>query len=105
VKPHELFPFPAERTAFSDEFYAALGRAVAFCAHFEQNCTLLATTLKLRVLQQQKGAPPQDVIDRVVEEMAKPRLKRILVPSGRRCGSLRRIRIARFSMTEETLGT
>jgi hypothetical protein len=77
-EPDDLFPFPAERTAFSDEFYAALGRAVAFCAHFEHNCTVLATTLELRVFQQQRGVPPQDVIDQVVEEMAKPRLARIL---------------------------
>jgi hypothetical protein len=52
VRLDELFPFPAERTASSDEFFAALGRAVTFCALFERNCAAAAWSVEREALRQ-----------------------------------------------------
>jgi hypothetical protein len=65
----ELFAFPAERTAFSDEVYAALGRAVTFCSLFEHNCSAIAAILKLRV--RHRGSTTPDVVEQVSREMEK----------------------------------
>jgi len=55
-----LFSFPAERTAFSDEFYAALGRAGAFCPLFERNCDAAAWYVELsRIARRAVTASPR----------------------------------------------
>ncbi len=73
MRVDELFAFPAERTQFSDELYAALGRAVAFCTLFEANCRVVAQLLGLKA--RAEGEPlTQDVIDDLLREIRKRRL-------------------------------
>ncbi len=69
----ELFPYPAERTEFSDAFYAALGRAVAFCTLFEANCRALGSLLGIRARAASEPSI-QDMLDDVVRELQKRRL-------------------------------
>jgi hypothetical protein len=49
------FDFDTERTDFSDEAYAAVGRALAFATRFEANCRALAQLLHVRPIIQQQG--------------------------------------------------
>jgi hypothetical protein len=66
----ELFPFPTERTEYSDAFYGALGRAVAFCTSFEANCRSLAGLMGLKA----SAGLPQGTIDKFMVEFKKRRL-------------------------------
>ena len=54
---HMTFPFDfdTERTGFSDEAYAAVGRALAFATRFEANCRALAQLLHIRPMIAEKG--------------------------------------------------
>lgn len=68
-----MFEFEETRTAFSDEAYAAIGRALTFATRFESNCRALAAMDALKDLaaaSSQKSAPDDfdEMIARVTEE-------------------------------------
>src|SRR5262249_33690877 len=69
---HELpFDFATARSAYSDEAYAALGRALVFAARFEANCRSLAMLLKIKAAGGPDGFADETSFHRFVEELAR----------------------------------
>jgi len=72
-----LLDFPSERTEFSDEGYAALGRALTYATAFEANCRSLSSLghLKTRLPEILQTYPQgTDVLPMIVGEIWKKQL-------------------------------